>query len=129
MKLSKADVTKIVEQLSMPWGAVMLDCDGYDVRLWVAEVGALKFEVATYVNGCFKADWLQADCEERRRFMRPLKRYVYTAKDRKNRRLRAALKPLDIDRKIVFFTPFWPTAKAALNHIQRNNTDIKLLDA
>ncbi|WP_050978280.1 hypothetical protein [Bordetella petrii] len=124
-KPTRDQVQSIVDELSRPWGRVVLTCDGYEVTAAVRRAGALTFRICVYVNGWMRGEWLINDCEERRRFMRQGSRFLYSAKDRAEfiRRFgKRAARRHQIDRKIVIHRPDWTSARSMLKHFCSNNS-------
>lgn len=75
------DEWKQVEKtLSSLFDHVILNVDGYEITLALRRVTPYKAEIAIYINGIFKGEWLSQDCEERRRFLRKSERRLFSDK-------------------------------------------------
>ena len=82
MAITKEQWSDIERELSYANGTVTLVCDAYRVNVLVVPVDTLQYGIMVYVNGKFEGRWLIEDCEERRRFMRPLERFLWSARER-----------------------------------------------
>ena len=130
MSITKEQWQKVQEALSCPYGSAELICDGYKVNLQVVPAGNLKFEILPYINGVFKGVWLTKDCEEQRRFMRPVNLRLYTVKQ-----IAAITKGLtksaikkympNLDKTIKVYNCCWPTFTALKRHLIANNQVIE----
>lgn len=76
--MTKDEWLLVKNKLSHPWGLAELMVDGYKLSLRVERAKALKFVIAPYVSGEFKGAWLRGDCEEAKRFLRPVQVAAYT---------------------------------------------------
>ena len=131
MSLTKAQWASIKDTLSVPWGVVKLDVDGYKVSLYVKRVKPLKYEIFPYVNGEFKGVWLNGDCEESKRFMRPMHVSLFKPSEKK-----AVLKHVskkvakefygDLDKKFTVYQWGWANFDSMRRHLIANNTVIEL---
>ena len=110
---------------------VVLDIDGYRVALQVVYIKALRMNIAVYVDGFFKGEWIMNDCEERRRFLRPVQLRMYSQArkfgiiKRLGKRMAEKCFP-EMDRKHVFFTQLWPSFLPLTRHLLKNNASIRL---
>jgi len=86
-KLTREQIIAIEDELAVPYGMVRLMCDGYRVDIHVSQVKPLKYELMVYVNGEWKGSWVKGDCEEAKRFMRPMHRHKYTTEFRTGMRV------------------------------------------
>ncbi|PVX80032.1 hypothetical protein [Paraburkholderia unamae] len=131
-KLSKDDIERIEKELSYPYGAVALKCDGYDVTIYVQQVKARKFDLMVYVNGWFRGEWLRDDTQERRRFYRPTRASLYKPSQRAEilkdfgKRRAARLFP-DLDKTFTYYMPTWSATSSMLRHFHRENTSVSLV--
>ncbi|MDD4942574.1 MAG: hypothetical protein PHQ13_03445 [Rhodoferax sp.] len=131
MSLTKGQWEAIKHTLSFPWGVVKLDVDGYKVNLHVKQVKPLKFEIFPYVNGEFKGAWLRGDCEESKRFMRPVQLSVFKPAEKRNLLKGLSKKAVkdylpDIDKKFTVYQWGWASFDALRRHLIANNTVIEL---
>lgn len=130
--ISKDDWKGIEERLDHAYGSAKLKVDGYEISLSVEKGKNLRYEIMVYVNGWFRGEWLNNDCEERRRFFRRRSFYVYKRKQRESlRKLSKRLQKqmgIDLDKKLAYYTPYWPSFKPLKAHLLRNNKDIKWID-
>lgn len=73
---------EVEESLNSFYSTVELRCDGYEVTLALRRIDQFKNAIFVYVNGVIKGEWLIEDCEERRRFLRPVKRSLLSQKQK-----------------------------------------------
>ncbi len=130
--MTKEEWTSVAAALSRPYGRVKLLVDGYTLDLVVACVKPLRFEITFYVDGFFKGEWITTDCEIRRRFTKPMQiaRYKPSEKARlvKGFGKRAVKKYFpDLDKKLPWFSPVWPTFGPLKRHLLANNKSIELV--
>ncbi|WP_136414791.1 hypothetical protein [Herbaspirillum sp. ST 5-3] len=133
MQITKEQWTKVEAELSRIYGYVKMKCDGYELTLEVSPVAALQCGIVVYVNGQFKGKWLIEDCEERRRFLRPVERFLWGTKQRAGflkiyGGKRAPKKEVErINEKITAYYSHWTSVTALRRHLKKNNHDIQLL--
>lgn len=137
-KLDKEEVTKLVSLLTLPWGQVKLECDGYTVDLQVQRVkGGMTYRVLTYVNGKFQYAWaFPKDGEPlppETKFLR--KSVVKNISPAKRLRLEKALGKRYVAKDPFFsgsatrYMPDWPTGRAVLNHFIKVCDSIRVVTA
>lgn len=130
MAISKDQWTEIEQNLSHAFSCVKLKCDGYEVSLQVVPVDTLQYGIQVYVNGFFNGKWLAEDCEERRRFLRPMERFLWSARERAAMikiwgGKRASKEKVDhVNRKITFYSSYWTSVKPLRRHIEKNNQEL-----
>lgn len=129
--MTAEDWKKVEAALSGPYGCASFTVDGYALTLQVKQVKPLKFAVMVYVNGWFKGELLQNDCEERRRFYCPKKGRVFTAASKakltKGLSKRAIARYLpDIDKTFSYWLPVWSSFAPLKRHLVANNKSIEL---
>lgn len=114
------------------YGSAELRVDGYTLSLLKVLVGESKLEIAIYVDGHMRGEFITIDCEERRRFMRPIRSKVYTGSYRKrleklsNKRMRKEL-GIDIDEGSTRYMPFWTRFTPLRRHLARENESIEIV--
>lgn len=121
---------EVADQLALPWGSARLYCDGYELTMQVAPVAPLRYVIRVYVGGRIEGRWLTQECEERRRFLRPVQIPLYTPTDKK--KLLAGIKrpsqafrdSLGLDKKVTVYRPDWKSFRALKAHLLAHNTDI-----
>lgn len=125
--MTKEDWDKVEASMNSPYGRITLLCDGYNLTL---ESGIYKRKLSTiiYVNGVFKGAWILEDCEERRRFFRPVQTLVWRTKFTKGLS-KKSLKNLGIDpkEKRTSHSAEWSSFRALKAHLIKNNTSIELV--
>lgn len=130
--MTKEDWKKVEESLDSFYDMVKLRCDGYILTLYLARYTQFKNGITVYVNGKVEGRWLVEDCEERRRFMRPVKNSVHPPKERAklkklSKRLQKSSPLLNPDASFLTYRSYWTSFKALKNHLIKNNTNIELL--
>ncbi|MDT0496499.1 hypothetical protein RM530_03850 [Algiphilus sp. W345] len=129
--MTPADWTQFEAQLAHAYGSARLRVDGYDLSLQVQRIKGLRYEITVYVNGWMKGEWLTQDCEERRRFLRPVTTYLHTPKERARMKQTKAQERLvrsigiDPDKKGTYYVPWWTSAKALRRHLIAHNESIE----
>lgn len=123
------EVEKSLEDL---WSLVKLKCDGYEVAFALRRISQMKNGILVFVNGGFKGKWLLEDCEERRRFLCPLKKSVYSKKQQEglkkfSKRLRKKVGLPDPDVKYTCYYPYWTSFRSLKSHLIKNNKSIELV--
>jgi hypothetical protein len=125
MKLSKEEINKLADDLSMPWGHVVLMCDGYRITLSVERLSkGMTYRVMTYVNGCFKGVWSDPKNEapESKFLRKSVRPNVSPAKKREYEKAlgkRFVQKDSYFSGSITCYWPDWASGKAALSHLCR----------
>ena len=113
------------------FGNAKLECDGYKLSLTKSQRGESGLAIFPYVNGEFKGKWINEDCEERRRFMRPVAHARFTPKDK------ALYKKLDryqgkkpdpkkYDEKITYYYWPWLSFASLKRHLIKHNQSIRI---
>ena len=112
---------------------VGLICDSYHLCLKLGLFRKrMQLVIEIYVNGQIKGEWCTNDCEERKRFLRPVVTSAWSAKARKAMKgiskVRLKRSGLDPNEKITLYYPWWTGAqfKALKSHLIRHNTSIEL---
>lgn len=129
-KLSKEDREKIADELRYPFGCVELQCDQFMIHLKVQSRGERRQTIVVYVDGWLRGTWLIDDCEERRRFMRKVERFVFPAKSRASFLKefgKRAFKRNQMDQKIVGYDPTWNSVTTMLRQFQRTCDSVELV--
>ena len=135
-EMQPGDWEKARKQLMHGFGSVTLICDGHRVTLRTRWISPLRMGITPYVNGTIELKWLYEDCEERRRFMRPVTRYVLSPQVRKKihellkqlqkkRREELLIDPVSSpDRKYTYYDFAWLSFEALKKHLLSNNRKI-----
>ncbi|GHD63779.1 hypothetical protein [Jeongeupia chitinilytica] len=125
-KLSKEQREKLEATLSMPWGGVDLQCDGYRITLSVERAKGMSYRVGTYVNGSFHGKWMiGSESYPEQKFLRKSVRPVASKADRdrmekavgkRHFKKMCAEEPY-WTKTITTYWMSWASGKAALNHL------------
>jgi len=123
---------EIEEHLKSFYSTVRLNCDGYDVALRLERIDQFKNGILVYVNGELKMKWLGEDCEERRRFLRPVKKSAFSQKQKASlkkmsKRLRQKAGLPDPDASYTYYAPYWTSFRTLKSHLIKNNSTIELV--
>lgn len=128
------DWDDIKRTMSGLFGMVNLRVDGYRVTLDRRLVSANRMTNLLYVNGYMKGEWLSKDCEERKRFMRPVTRSLFRTrkpdakmvKELGKRRAEKIMGELFDEKKFTAYMPEWPSIASFKKHLLANNTSIEI---
>lgn len=122
----KEEWDKVEKSMQSPWGSISLLCDGYRLTLQTS-IYKRKLATITYINGEWRGAWLLNDCEERRRFFRPVKLLAWRPKMLKGISKRT-LKSINIDPKEIriSYDSQWGSFRSLKAHLLKNNTSIEL---
>lgn len=134
--INDADWDEIKRMMDVPYGAIKLCCDGYDLSL-VQHVSSKRktFETVVYVNGNISGAWWEADehgnakYEEAKRFWMRRTRQLRSAGTLKNyekafgKRARRKIE----NEKIVFFEPVWRSFNSLKKHLISHNREILIV--
>ncbi len=130
-KLDKETKERLIADLSHPYGAVKLVCDGREVDLQVRRRSgkSMRYCVMAFVDGKWEHRWSRDDKEHpEQKFARRSEKHVLSEKERKEF-LKAAPAygrkgspkrnafEARIEAKLVWFDPTFSTGSAAINHL------------
>ncbi|WP_298437984.1 hypothetical protein [Geobacter sp.] len=128
--LTKAEWAQVEERLNRAYCPVALMCDGYHLTIRIERI-KMQLVIGFHVNGVFRGAWMSEDCEERRRFFRPVKKSAWNAasRARMKKMSKRALKQMKVDPSESFTVhyPWWTSFKALKSHLQKHNESIELL--
>jgi hypothetical protein len=131
MAMSEKDWDDVKNALKDLYNSVVLDCDGFRLRLHLGRIDTYRNAIMVFVDDWFRGEWLLNDCEQRRRFLRPVKISAHSKGYRqKIKKLSAReLKILGIDphKAITVYDYKWPSFPALRRHLERNNQSITLI--
>lgn len=130
--MTKEEWATVERALNFAYGAADLRVDGFEVALRVERIRKLQYTIVVYVNGSWKGTWLRTDCEERRRFFRPVRRCLMSRKHYDAWRKSFGKKRADAERAKAsgtFWLPDWTSFGALRRHLVKNNTSIELVKA
>ncbi|MGH1509493.1 hypothetical protein [Ralstonia solanacearum] len=131
-KLTREQIVAIDHELSSPYGMVQLMCDSYRVDVRVERAKGLSYTLMVYVNGAWHPAWIKGECEEAKRFMRPVSRSLFTAKRKaeltKSFGKRGVKQVFpELDKKITQYMPTWSSAKSMLRHFLKTCEDVSVM--
>lgn len=137
--MTEDDWKEVETRLSGVFGMVKLRVEGRMIMFHRAQVATNRLGIMTYIDGEFRGIWMRPGnaCPESR-FLRPRAKYIYPARVRsrvsqasaKERQQIRKLNPnfLDhVDKKLHYFDPIWPNARAIRRHYAKTFREIELL--
>lgn len=130
--MTPEDWKEVKERLEDFYSTVKLKCDGYEVILLLGRISQMENAILIYINGEVKGKWLINDCEERRRFMRPVKKSVFSQKQRTqmktiSKKLRQKYGLPDPNASITAYYPYWTSFNSLKRHLIKHNDSIELV--
>lgn len=130
--MTSQDWKEVEECLKSFYSSVQLNCDGYEITLRLERIDQFKNVIVVYVNGEWKGKWSIEDCEERRRFFRPVKKSTFSQKQKAalkkmSKRLRQKYGYPDPDASYTYYAPYWTSFRALKSHLIKKNSTIKLI--
>lgn len=131
MKLTTTEWKEIEEALKSIYYFVRLDCDGYILTISLTRVTQFKNVIRVYVNGSVKGEWLQAECEESRRFFKKITRHALSPQKRKQymKLPKKLQKELNLDRSVSYYTPDWTSFNSLKKQLIAQNESIRLVSS
>ena len=128
MAMNNSDWVHVEEQLLKLYADVDLDCDGYRLSLGLKRIDNYKLAITFFVNGWFKGKWALEDCEERRRFFRPVTQRAYKRGSFKGIS-KSTLRSLNIDpdKKQTYYSAHWNSFGPLRRHLIKHNQSITLI--
>ena len=129
--MTKEDWKVVEENLKHLLDIVELQCDGYKVSLVLKRETQFKNSIMVYVNGSFKGEWMDKECEESRRFLRKVSRSLYNQKQKQafgklSKRLQKEMK-IDISKTYSYYMPTWTSFNSLKRHLIKENSSIELI--
>jgi hypothetical protein len=139
--MTKEDWATIEKKLSWPGDGAHLNCDGYQLGIYRARRTEMRDCLVIYVNGVFRGEWATKDCEERKRFLCPMKAYYYKPMMRAAIKANRAKRPkhirdvvekalgklADPDASFIWYSCLWPSLKRLKAHLVKNNREISII--
>lgn len=130
-QMTEAQWKRLGEALRFSHSSATLEVDGFNLNLQVDHVGPLKLAIVFYVNGRMRGEWILNDCEERRRFFRPveIRLFSFTKKAKLIKSLgkKRAYEMFDLDRARTYFISTWLSFVPLKRHLIKNNASIRLI--
>jgi hypothetical protein len=130
MLIQTAEDWKRIRDTITIYRPVNLLVDGYKITVKKVFVSETKAAYFIFVNGEFRGKWGLEDCEERRRFFYRYERYVNRPAYRRQlilmeKKSKGLFKPVDVNKKNEYFTPFFPNFRALQKHLGKYNEKIE----
>jgi hypothetical protein len=138
--MTKEDWAQVEKMLAFAGCGIRLECDGYKLTVQRARRTEMRDCIVIYVEGIFKGEWAKEDCEERRRFLCPMKSYYHKPKMRAAMRATRAEQPkylvevaeralgklADPDATFTWYSQIWPSLTRLKAHLVKNNKEISI---
>lgn len=124
---------EVDQKLKSFYSTVKLKCDEYEISLRLEMLDQMKNGIMVYVGGVVKGGYILEDCEERRRFYRPITKSAMSQKQKKNlqklpkKTQKMLIKELNLDRTFVHYSLYWTSFNSLKRHLIKNNTNIELV--
>lgn len=134
MAITKEQWEEITGTLSMPWGSVDLKIDNFIVNLRVEYVKEMTFGIKVYIDKKIEHRWIFDGTDEAKRFFCPISKFIFSAKERAlytklNGGKRCPKAELErINRKYVYYRPFWSNFKTMRRHFEKNNHSMEVVN-
>lgn len=93
----------------------------------------MKNVIMVYVGGVEKGKWLTEECEERKRFCRPITKSAMSQKQKNNlkklpkKTQKMLIKELKLDRTFTYYSFSWTSFNSLKRHLIKQNTSIELI--
>lgn len=130
--MNKEDWEIVKIRLERLYTPIKLNCDGYELTLILVRDGQFSNYIQFYVNGKFRLEWFNEDCEERRRFFRKSERSRLNSKSRaelkKLKTSKKRMKELEERAKYIIYDPMWKSFNSLKKHLIANNENIELVE-
>lgn len=127
--MTRDECMAVERRLVYPGARVELRCDAYSVLLEVQRERMRMF-VVVYVDGFLKGEWLLKDCEERRRFMRPV---TIRPKPYTPRQVRLLGKKWCDESRAKYTGTYyawdWKSVRSLLRHLHKHNSSVELVQS
>lgn len=119
---------QVEQRLTPPIGYVRLNIDGYTVTIVTVKEKPLHYCLGVYVNGEIRVEWIDQDCEVRRKFYRHTTSSILNAKGRQMLKKERKSVREAILKKCTFelYTPYWGSFKSLKAHLVKNCTSIEI---
>jgi hypothetical protein len=124
--VDKKQWDKVEQRLIMYYCSIKMKVDEYELCLMLIPDKGLKQSIVVLVNNAIKLEWVDNDCEIRRRFYNRHTKSLLKAND-----LRKVPKQMQKEVKEAntyeWYSPYWTSFNKLKNHLIKNNTDIELI--
>lgn len=105
---------------------VKLKADDYCIWLINQRKGN-KLYTVVYVDGKFKIQWINEECEIRRKFMCPSKKCLLTKKVLNKIRSKKRRKEISDKYTYISYSPYWSSFSRMKKHFIENNNEITMI--
>lgn len=132
-KITDEEWQIIEKQLDRPYGAITLKLQNKIVYFGVGRIGSgINYKIIVTMqceNDKDKCKWISGNEKNTDDFEKKIcyksGSYLHKTKDRKNKKFRATAKKygIDPDRKIVYYSGLWGSAKALVKQLRKNFKD------
>ena len=126
MNLTKAQKDDIASRCTQ-WSSSVLQCDGYRISLREERLKN-RIYIMVYINGLFKGEYLNKECEIAKKFYYHKKSYLYKGKLKKILlRIPAKRRILDPQSHIIMVYPYWSSIESFLRNIEKTCQNIEII--
>jgi len=128
-KPTKEEWAAFEKSLEGLFGRAEIIADGFNVSYSKVHYKN-RLYIMTYINGFFKGEWLSDDCIQRQKFCRVISKALFSEKEK--RQLRKAFRYQEpftkakLEKRLVFYSPDWNSARAIRLHLLRTCIEIKI---
>ncbi len=119
----------VEERLKSFYNIVKLRCDGYEISITLTRISQFKNAIVVYVNGQIKGEWLLKECEERRRFLRPITKSCLSPKDKKRLKKfgKKFVREMEEKSRHTYYDPYWTSFRTLKKQLIEQNKSIELI--
>ncbi|AEG60035.1 hypothetical protein [Desulforamulus ruminis] len=125
--MTPQDWKEVELSLNSFYKQAVLMCDGYKITLTLGRISQFKNGIKVYVNNVLKLKWMIEECEERRRFFRPIKKSLISPKEKAAFKRLSKKAKLDIKTEYTYYAPYWTSFRALKAHLIKHNKSIELV--
>lgn len=126
--MTEQEWSEVAEKLRTIGARVQLDCDGYKIVLACAPLNDYRNCIKVTIPGKAPGGLLVLDCEERRRFARPIERKLKFPSGVEHWKCTPEeLKRIEADRIYTVYCFEWPNLYELQQHLELNNRSIRLI--
>ncbi len=131
--MTKTEWEQVERELSVVGGCAYLNIDDYEVYIKLRQNGIYENNIFMLINGTVKFDWLQFDCEERRRFFQKKNRAKYVksfecSKNLTEKDIKSLNRFYDKHKeRMVEYSACWSNFWSMQEHFITNNENIELV--
>lgn len=128
--MDKSEWKKVEDALSGTYGSADMKVDGFTISFYRVLISKNRLGITTYINEWVRCEWLNMANDVEGRFLRQVKRHVFSAKNRTG--YKALIKILgrkydDIEKLYEYRTPIWWSVSSIRKYYEKTFKNIKLI--